>query len=284
MKSRNIVFPRARRGRGQAGRRCRPGPGEVLCRAVLSLVSLGTEGHCLRGVYDPGTYWEEYIQYPFHPGYSMAAQVVGVGEGVTRHKIGDRVTSWAPHSEYFLSPEDQLFADSRRDPGRRGDLGDAGPHDADRRPAGRAGARRDRRSRRARHPRPARHPISGLSGARRVIVIDTVAEAARPRAGERRDARDLPAGGRGTRGGGATSPAASMADVVFDITGHPAVLAPGQPAAAQAGPAGAARRQPDAVAPEPRPADRRQLDLDPRHPRHDVPGRPRRSTNGPPKR
>ena len=44
-----------------------PGPGEVLCRAVLSLVSLGTEGNCLRGVYDPGTYWEEYIRYPSVP-------------------------------------------------------------------------------------------------------------------------------------------------------------------------------------------------------------------------
>ena len=64
-------------------------------------MSLGTEGHCLRGAYDPGTYWEEYIQYPFHPCYSMAAEVIGVGDRVTRHKVGDRITSWAPHSEYL---------------------------------------------------------------------------------------------------------------------------------------------------------------------------------------
>jgi 2-desacetyl-2-hydroxyethyl bacteriochlorophyllide A dehydrogenase len=110
MKSRSIVFPRRAEVEVREEEVTQPGPGEVLCRAALSLVSLGTEGHCLRGIYDPGTYWEEYIRYPFHPGYSMAARVVAVGNGVASHRIGDRVTSWAPHSEYFLSPESQLFA------------------------------------------------------------------------------------------------------------------------------------------------------------------------------
>lgn len=109
IKSRNIVFPQRDKVEIWEEEVAEPGPGEVLCRAVLSLVSLGTEGHCLRGVYDSGTFWEEYIQYPFHPGYSMVARVVGTCADVTAHNIGDRVTSWAPHSEYFLSPENQLF-------------------------------------------------------------------------------------------------------------------------------------------------------------------------------
>ena len=77
MKSRNIVFPCRAEVEVREEEIGVPGPGEVQCQAVLSLVSPGTEGACLRGVYDPGTYWEEYIQYPFHPGYSVAARVVG---------------------------------------------------------------------------------------------------------------------------------------------------------------------------------------------------------------
>ncbi len=109
MESRSIVFPQAGQVEIVEEAVAPPGPGEVLSRARLSLVSLGTEGHCLRGVYDPGTYWEEYIRYPFRPGYSMAAEIVAVGQGVTAHKVGDRVTSWAPHAEFFLAPADQLF-------------------------------------------------------------------------------------------------------------------------------------------------------------------------------
>jgi 2-desacetyl-2-hydroxyethyl bacteriochlorophyllide A dehydrogenase len=109
MMSRNIVFPSQNLVEVRAEQVNEPGAGEVLCRASLSLVSLGTEGTCLRGTYDPGTYWEEYIQYPFRPGYSMAARVMRVGAGVTRFKTGDRVTSWAPHAQFFLSPQNQLF-------------------------------------------------------------------------------------------------------------------------------------------------------------------------------
>ena len=50
-----------------------PGEGEVRCRADVSLISTGTEGACLRGVFDPGTNWADWVRYPFRPGYSMAA-------------------------------------------------------------------------------------------------------------------------------------------------------------------------------------------------------------------
>src|SRR5262249_12920856 len=89
VKSRAIVFPEAGRVAVVDEEVGPPGPGEVLCRARQSLVSLGTEGNCLRGVCDPGTYWEEYIRYPFRPGYSMAAEVVAAGAGVTSHGPGD---------------------------------------------------------------------------------------------------------------------------------------------------------------------------------------------------
>ena len=225
MKSRNIVFPRSAEVEVREEEIAEPGPGEVLCRAVLSLVSLGTEGHCLRGVYDRGTYWEEYIRYPFHPGYSMAARVVGVGEGVTSHKASDRVTSWAPHSEYFLSAADQLFAipDAIKDEeaiwatlARTTQLG----------------------VRRAELTLGESTAVVGLgilgqlvtqylslSGARDVIAIDTSRKrldlalangATQAICRPADEAREVVAGITGGR----------MVDVVFDITGHPAALAP----------------------------------------------------------
>jgi threonine dehydrogenase-like Zn-dependent dehydrogenase len=225
MKSRNIVFPA--RGVVEISEEevASPGPGEVLCKAVLSLVSLGTEGHCLRGVYDPGTYWEEYIRYPFHPGYSMAAQVVGVGVGVTRHKVGNRVTSWSPHCEHFVSPEDQLFAVPQA-------IKDEEAIWATLARTTQIGVRR------------AELVLGetavvvglgilgqlvtqylGLSGARHVIVVDTSQKRL-----------DLAAANGATHAIGlpvdqarqeiARITGGRMADVVFDITGHPAVLAP----------------------------------------------------------
>ncbi len=78
-----------------------PGAGEILCRAERSLVSLGTELHCLRGEFDPGTNWIDWVQYPFHTGYSMVGRVVEIGAGVTQIRLGDRIASYTPHQQYY---------------------------------------------------------------------------------------------------------------------------------------------------------------------------------------
>ena len=258
MKSRNIVFSRPAEVEVREEEITQPGPGEVLCRAALSLVSLGTEGHCLRGIYDPGTYWEEYIRYPFHPGYSMAARVVAVGDGVTSHRIGDRVTSWAPHSEYFLSPESQLFAipDAIRD---------------DEAIWATLARTTQLAVRRAELTLGESTAVVGLGMLGQLVTqyLRTqrgtrrhcdrhIAEAARPRCGERCDDGAVPAGGPGTASSGRYH---GRAHGGRGVRHHrPSCRArAGQPAAAQAGPAGAARRQPDAVTPEPRAPDRRRL-------------------------
>lgn len=101
MKSINVVFPEAGKVEIQEGHVDPPGPGEVLCKAKKSLISIGTETYCLRGVFEQGTNWEDWVHYPFEPGYSMAAEVVEVGPGVSTYKPGDRVAAVATHRQYF---------------------------------------------------------------------------------------------------------------------------------------------------------------------------------------
>lgn len=78
-----------------------PGPGHITARALTSLVSTGTETFCLAGEFDPGTFWEEWVQYPFAPGYSMTAVVTAIGEGVTDLAEGDRIALPTPHAQFI---------------------------------------------------------------------------------------------------------------------------------------------------------------------------------------
>jgi 2-desacetyl-2-hydroxyethyl bacteriochlorophyllide A dehydrogenase len=108
MQSTYIIFPE----KGQVAVReeaiAPPGPGEVLCAGQKSLISIGTETYCLRGLFDPDTNWARWVQYPFRPGYSMAAQVIGVGEGVTALREGDRVAGWVTHRSHFTARPEGL--------------------------------------------------------------------------------------------------------------------------------------------------------------------------------
>lgn len=81
-----------------------PAPGELLCEARVSLLSTGTESFCLAGEFDPGTFWEEWVRYPFEPGYSMTSVVLETGAGVTGFAPGDRVATQTPHASRFTVP------------------------------------------------------------------------------------------------------------------------------------------------------------------------------------
>lgn len=60
---------------------------------------------CLRGVSDPGTNWNEWVRYPFQPGYSMAGTVIEVGAEVSSFCPRDRIVTQNPHSQFFLAAE-----------------------------------------------------------------------------------------------------------------------------------------------------------------------------------
>ena len=104
-----IVFPESKRVALWQEAMDPPAAGEVLCEATRSLVSIGTETHCLRGIFDPGTNWEGWVRYPFRPGYCMVGQVVAVGKHVAGLKEGDRITSRTPHQQFFKLPAQEAY-------------------------------------------------------------------------------------------------------------------------------------------------------------------------------
>lgn len=73
------------------------GPRQILVRSVRSLISAGTEGSSYTGRQWTHADGAVLPQYPEVPGYSSAARVVAVGAEVERWRVGDRVTSAAPH-------------------------------------------------------------------------------------------------------------------------------------------------------------------------------------------
>ncbi|GAA3413725.1 zinc-binding alcohol dehydrogenase [Paenibacillus hodogayensis] len=76
-------------------------PEQIRCAAKKSLISTGTETICLRGVFDPNTNWESWVKYPFYPGYSMSAEVIEVGSEVKGIKPGDSVFVGIEHRQFF---------------------------------------------------------------------------------------------------------------------------------------------------------------------------------------
>ena len=76
-------------------------PEEIRCVAKKSLISTGTETLCLRGVFDPDTNWESWVKYPFYPGYCMSAEVIEVGSAVKGINVGDRITTTRAHQQVF---------------------------------------------------------------------------------------------------------------------------------------------------------------------------------------
>jgi 2-desacetyl-2-hydroxyethyl bacteriochlorophyllide A dehydrogenase len=225
MKSRYIVFPEPNTVDLWEEEIGSPESGEVLCAADKSLISIGTETTCLRGGFDPGTLWADWVQYPFRPGYSMAARIVAVGKDVDTLSEGDRVAVWTPHQQYFKAPAAEAYrvpegvSDEDATWSCLANTTQVGVRRADLKLGETVG-------------------IVGLgilgqlvvqylwlSGARRIVVIDPVQsrlELAKDHGATHMLAMDASR----ARQEIAAITDGRMLDAAFDITGHPAVLAP----------------------------------------------------------
>ena len=83
-----------------------PGPNELLVATERTLISTGTEGIIFARNFSPGTHWDNWIKYPFRPGYLNAGRVVAVGADVSGWQEGDHVASRANHSSHVTVPAD----------------------------------------------------------------------------------------------------------------------------------------------------------------------------------
>lgn len=102
-KNPSVVFPKP--GEVIIEERAIPSPkeGEVLIKSICSLISTGTELTLLSAKYPPGSAWESYGSFPFLPGYCNVGTVVEVGEGVEEEWIGRKVATYSPHSAFVIS-------------------------------------------------------------------------------------------------------------------------------------------------------------------------------------
>ncbi len=85
------------------------GAGTVLVRAKLTAISTGTELTMITGDFLPDSVWARITRYPFKPGYSHLGEVVAVGEGVDKVQVGDRVVGWKPHTQFALYRASEFF-------------------------------------------------------------------------------------------------------------------------------------------------------------------------------
>lgn len=108
MDSWNIVFT----GQRQLDFRREPvpeiGPAQILVRTRKTLISTGTELICYERRFEPGTHWDRWVRYPFYPGYGNAGVVEAAGPEVTGVEIGDRVAVRANHRQYFVANTTRL--------------------------------------------------------------------------------------------------------------------------------------------------------------------------------
>lgn len=93
-----LVFTGKQQVRVEAFEAGTPGEGEVLVRNVCTLMSIGTENIVFNRLFDPGTHWDQWVAYPFHPGYSAVGEVIAVGPGVAGRSPGQLVAHRGSHA------------------------------------------------------------------------------------------------------------------------------------------------------------------------------------------
>lgn len=79
-----------------------PGNKEILVRTTKSLISTGTELTILSGKFPEDSFWADYGSYPFTAGYSSVGVVEETGSEVNDYEVGDRVITRSPHAKYSL--------------------------------------------------------------------------------------------------------------------------------------------------------------------------------------
>jgi 2-desacetyl-2-hydroxyethyl bacteriochlorophyllide A dehydrogenase len=109
MTAQRLVFPAKQKVLLEEFDPGKPGPGQVLVRTHLSLMSTGTENIVFNRLFEPGTHWDNWVKYPFAPGYIMVGVVEQLGEGVTTFKPGQRVAYRNGHRSHDIVSVDRCY-------------------------------------------------------------------------------------------------------------------------------------------------------------------------------
>ena len=103
MQSLNIVFT----GKEQIELRREDVPalqsGQILVEGSKSLISTGTECIVLARNFAPDTHWDRWVKYPFSPGYSHVGKVLEVAPDVENVQAGDRIAARVSHRQFFVA-------------------------------------------------------------------------------------------------------------------------------------------------------------------------------------
>jgi len=76
----------------------KPARGQVLLRTRRTLISGGTELTVLSGDFRPGSAWAALATFPFRAGYCAAGEIVEVGPDTAGADVGDLVAAPTPHA------------------------------------------------------------------------------------------------------------------------------------------------------------------------------------------
>lgn len=106
--SRRVTFTALREAALQPFQVTEPGEAEVLVETERTLMSIGTEGIVYSRSFAPGTHWDNWVKYPFYPGYCAVGRVIAAGSAA-KVQVGQRVALRGGHAAHHVVAEDKVF-------------------------------------------------------------------------------------------------------------------------------------------------------------------------------
>lgn len=86
-----------------------PAAEEVAVENIATMLSPGTEGIVFSRNFALGTHWDNWVKYPFYPGYAAVGRVFETGGMVTAMKPGDRVVYRGGHASMGIEKADNCY-------------------------------------------------------------------------------------------------------------------------------------------------------------------------------
>lgn len=78
------------------------GEHQARVRSLYSLMSTGTENIIFNRLFEPNSHWDNWVSYPFYPGYAAVGIVEEIGSEVQNHQVGDLVALRGHHASQHV--------------------------------------------------------------------------------------------------------------------------------------------------------------------------------------